>query len=249
MRYLKTYNEELKPDTYKSAADKLSQMGHVKRPEELMKWYEVTKEKEKQELKRKSLEEASKLGTYKLTLSYYEKNKNHKFTGDFYIYFQWNDDLFNENYFDWKDGYSRTLWLNFSFAILPASEESTELINNVFSGIVNKDGKSYIGNFSINLSDSGSEEKLNPNGVFHWENWDEVSDFYLSDRGSAQKFKKLLYDIFKGDVVLGDTPELPGGLKEKVLDHLCSDLDHTLEEYEEFMESLKKISLNKLYKD
>jgi len=33
MRYLRKYNEELKSDTYKSAADKLAKMGHVKRPE------------------------------------------------------------------------------------------------------------------------------------------------------------------------------------------------------------------------
>jgi len=39
MRYLRKYNEELKSDTYKSAADKLNKMGHVKRPEELMKWH------------------------------------------------------------------------------------------------------------------------------------------------------------------------------------------------------------------
>ena len=68
MRYLRKYNEELKSDTYKSAADKLTKMGHVKRPEELMKWHAIAKEKEKEEVKRKAIEEASKLGTYKMTL-------------------------------------------------------------------------------------------------------------------------------------------------------------------------------------
>ena len=61
MRYLRKYNEELKSDTYKSAADKLAKMGHVKRPEDLMKWHAVAKEREKEEAKRKALEEASKL--------------------------------------------------------------------------------------------------------------------------------------------------------------------------------------------
>ena len=71
MRYLKKYNEELKSDTYKSAADKLARMGHVKRPEELMKWHDIAKEKEEiakeearlkaiEEAKRKALEQASK---------------------------------------------------------------------------------------------------------------------------------------------------------------------------------------------
>jgi len=267
MRYLKTYNEELKSDTYKSAADKLAKMGHVKRPEELMKSYNVAKEKEEREeeerrkreeeerikreeqVKIKCLEESSKLGKYKFTIDYWDKNKKGTFTNDFYIYFSWNDDLFMENYEDWKEGYNSNLWLNFSLAILPASEESTEFINTVLEEYVNKDGKCWLGSFGLNLSDSDSSEKLNPNGAIYLESWDCVSDFYMSDRASAQKFKKLIYDIFKGDVVLGDTQELPGGVKEKVLDHLCSDLDHTLEEYEEFMESLKKIRVNKLYKD
>ena len=83
MKYLRKYNEELKADTYKSAADKLAKMGHVKRPEELMKWHVVSKQREKEEAKRKALEEASELGTYKMTID----NRGEKFTGDFYIYF------------------------------------------------------------------------------------------------------------------------------------------------------------------
>ena len=56
MKYLKIYNEELKSSTYKSAADKLKQMGHIKRPEEIMNWHEVTRKRE-DEVK-KSIEDA-----------------------------------------------------------------------------------------------------------------------------------------------------------------------------------------------
>jgi hypothetical protein len=59
----------------------------------------------------------------------------------------------------------------------------------------------------------------------------------------------MLYDIFKGDIVWRETPELPGGVKEEILDHLCSDMDHTLEEFEAFIESIKLIRVNQLYKD
>ena len=93
MRYLRKYNEELKADTYKSAADKLTKMGHVKRPEELMKWHVVAKEKEKNEAKRKAIEEASELGVYKMVIN----NRGEKFTGDFYVYFYWNDDAVFDN--------------------------------------------------------------------------------------------------------------------------------------------------------
>jgi hypothetical protein len=255
MRYLRKYNEELKSDTYKSAADKLAKMGHVKRPEELMKWHIVTKEKEKEEAKTKALEEASKLGTYKMTIG---TRGSTKFTGDFYIHFYWNEYSFADHYEEWKSFDNDSIWLSFEFAILPASEESKEFVNNFIGGQLGltNDGKCYLGQFGINLTHGGNsiDENgkktyvLKPNSGFYW-NSDYSHDFYMADRGSAQKFKKMIYDIFEGDIVWGETPELPGGVKEEILDLLCSDMDHTLEEFEAFIESIKRISLNKIYKD
>ena len=248
-------NEELKSGTYKSAADKLAKMGHVKRPEELMKWHLVAQEKEKEEAKRKAIEEASKLGTYKMTL---KGRGDIKFTGDFYVYFYWNNDNFDENYQDWKSFDNSSLWLQFDLAVLPASEESKEFANNVLSKEIglSYDGKCYLGSFGLNLTQGGASfdenDKptyvLKPNGGFYFEEYDSIS-WYMADRGSAQKFKKMLYDVFEGNIVWRETPELPGGVKEQILDFLCSDMDHTLEEFEEFIESLKRISVNKLYKD
>ena len=255
MRYLRKYNEELKSDTYKSAADKLTKMGHVKRPEELMKWHAIAKEKEKEEVKRKAIEEASKLGTYKMTLD----SGDGKFTGDFYIYFYWDNDIFDDNYEDWKRFDNTSLWLSFPIAVLPASEESKEFVNNVLDKEIGlgTDGKCYLGSFALKLTQGGNEYNeetnketfvLKPDGAFYWEEWDSIS-WYMADRASAQKFKKMLYDVFEGNIIWRETPALPGGLKEQILDYLCSDMDHTLEEFEEFIESLKRISVNKLYKD
>ena len=44
MKHIKTY-EELKPETYLSAADKLSKLGHDKRPEVLKSWGQDIKTK------------------------------------------------------------------------------------------------------------------------------------------------------------------------------------------------------------
>ena len=256
MRYLRKYNEELKSDTYKSAADKLTKMGHVKRPEELMKFHVVAKEREKEEAKRKAIEESSKLGTYKMTL---KGRGDIKFTGDFYVYFYWNNDNFDESYQDWKSFDNPSLWLQFDLAVLPASEESEEFANNVLSKEIglNYEGKCYLGSFGLNLTQGGASYDendkptyvLKPNGtLFYFEEYDSIT-WYMADRGSAQKFKKMLYDVFEGNIVWRETPEIPGGVKEQILDFLCSDMDHTLEEFEAFIESLKQISLNKLYKD
>ena len=265
MRYLKKYNEELKSDTYKSAADKLARMGHVKRPEELMKWHDIAKEKEEiakeearlkaiEESKRKVLEQASKLGIHKLTL----KDRSTKFTGDFYINFNWDSDNFYEYYGDWKNNDNSGFWLTFYFSVIPASDESKEFANEVLSkemGIPS-DGRYSLGHFGINLSEGGNGYDddgkqtliLKPSGGYYEEEWYNI-DWDMADRASAQKFKKMLYDVFEGNIVWRETPELPGGVKEQILDFLCSDMDHTLEEFEEFIESLKRISVNKIYKD
>jgi len=255
MRYLRKYNEELKSDTYKSAADKLTKMGHVKRPEELMKWHVISKEREKEEAKRKAIEESSKLGTYKMTLS----GAHGKFTGDFYIYFYWNNDNFDESYQDWKSFDNSSLWLQFDLAVLPASEESKEFAQNVLDKEIglNNDGKCYLGSFGLNLSQGGNEYNeetnketfvLKPNGGFYFEEYHSIS-WYMADRANAQKFKKMLYDIFEGNIIWRETPALPGGVKEQILDFLCSDMGHSLEEFEQFIDSVKQISLNKIYKD
>ena len=46
MRYLKRFDEELKPQTYTSAAAGLNKLGHTKRANDLNVWAEVSKENE-----------------------------------------------------------------------------------------------------------------------------------------------------------------------------------------------------------
>ena len=49
MRYLKKYNEELKPETYLSAAQKLQKLGHQRRPEALRAYAEEIRQRQKEE--------------------------------------------------------------------------------------------------------------------------------------------------------------------------------------------------------
>ena len=261
MRYLRKYNEELKADTYKLAADKLARMGHVKRPEELMKWHDIAKEKEEiakeevrlkaiEEAKRKTLEEASKLGVHKLTLS----NGDVKFTGDFYVYFYWDKDMFDEYYSEWISFDRDDIWLQFTFSIIAASEESKEFENVLNKEIgLQSDGKCWLGSFSLNLTNGNEETNkeifvFKPTGGYGEEEWHNIS-WNMADRSSAQKFKKMLYDVFSGEIVFRDSEKVPGGIKEELIEELCNEKGHDLSEYLDFVESIKKIRVNQLYKD
>jgi hypothetical protein len=259
MRYLRKYNEELKSDTYKSAADKLARMGHVKRPEELMKWHVVAKDREKEEAKRKAIEESSKLGVHKITLTH----RGDKFTGDFYVYFYWENDNFDENYNDWRTFDNNSIWILLSFAVIPASEESKEYTINFLNKEigVSSDDKCYLGQIGINLTQGGNtydEEsstggvketfEFKPNGSYYQEDWHGI-DWIMADRASAQKFKKMLYDVFSGEILWRESEKVPGGIKEQLIEELCNERGHDLSEYIDFVESIKKIRVNQLYKD
>ena len=50
-------------------------------------------------------------------------------------------------------------------------------------------------------------------------------------------------------IIYGETTENPGGIKEFILDFLCSEQNRSLEEFERIIKSISRINVNKLYKD
>ena len=253
MKYLKRYNEELKSDTYKSAADKLAKMGHKQRPEELMKWHEITKQKEIESIKLEVLNDCKQLGTYQLSLSYRKDGQNFDYKGDFYINLAFDNYNLYDQYPEWKNGESN-LWIGFSFGVIPVNEDGKKFCKEVVEPIIglNSDKLTYwLGAFWLNISRS-----INPDGEplrFHPEDKGYFEEFegtwHLTNRSSAMRFKDALYKIFNGDIIVRETPEMPGGMKEQIIDELCNERPHDIDEYEDIMNSIKKINLNKLYKD
>jgi hypothetical protein len=75
------------------------------------------------------------------------------------------------------------------------------------------------------------------------------STVFFSDRKSALKFKNDLRAVFGGDIVVGKKPGNPGGVKEIVMDELCSERDISFDEFERFIKSIDIFSINSLYKD
>ncbi len=244
-------NEELKSDVYKSAADKLKKLGHIKRPEELMKWHDIIKKREEDTLKSQVLNDCKQLGVYQLSLGYRTGGQTHTYVGDFYIniYFDpWNID---ESYEDWKqDGGS--IWMCFSFGVIPVNEDGVKFCEEVVKNIIGLGGDKvtyWLGAFWLNMSESNQpgDLKFKPAGKGYFEEYE--GSWHLSNRSSAMKLKDALYKIFNGDIIIRENPSNPGGEKEKIIDYLCNDRNHDIEEFVDIMDSIKKINLNKLYKD
>lgn len=101
-----------------------------------------------------------------------------------------------------------------------------------------------------NTTWSSDDPTFTPTGSFGFSPTHEspYTAFFMN-RADAVKFKKLLIDIFEGRIIINPSSEHPGGDKEWLLDELCSEKDRTLEEFESIINSIKKVNVNKMYKD
>lgn len=247
---VESLGEKLKSDVYKSAADKLAKMGHIKRPEELMKWHDIIKKREDDAKKKRSIEDAKQLGIYQCKL-HFGKRESKEFTGNFYLKLYYDDWQMDDTYRDFKND-GGNLWMSFSIGIIPVDAEGEQYCQEVLKTTIGLggDGVTYwLGCLWINLTENNEPGDLafRPAGKAYIECYE--GNFYLTNRASAIQLKKKLFDLFKGDVVLNETPDCPGGEKERIIDDLCNDRGHDIEEYIEIMNSIQRISLNKLYKD
>lgn len=247
-------NEELKYQSYQSAAAKLSKLGHVKRSTELQKWSDEIKKRESDAKTKMSEEDAKQLGTFQMKITGNKQN----IEGDFYVSFYFNTDTIDDQFDNWYDG--GQLWLEFPFAVIPVNDETKA---KMIEGVEPNYGKPNNGmyyfqsmylNFSeaITLGSDSEEDKkswvMKPRGSVSLEDYGEFYPVF-SNRSSAVRFKKALIDVFEGKIVLRETEKDPGGVKGMLMDELCSERDRTFEEFLSFIDSLKKISINSLYKD
>ena len=245
-------NEELKYQSYQSASDKLSKLGHVKRSAELKKWADEIKKRESDLASKRSEEDAKQLGTFQMRITGNKQN----IEGNFYISFYFNTDTINQQFDNWYDG--GQLWFEFPLAVIPADVETKAKMIEFIEPNHGKpyNGMYYFGSMYLNFSKAFTwdlEEEMKswvaePTGSI---SMDDYGEFYpvFSNRSSAVKFKKALIDIFDGEIILGETDKDPGGVKGMVMDELCSERDRTFEEFLSFIDSLKKININSLYKD
>lgn len=240
-------NEELKSEVYLSAADKLAKMGHTKRPEELKKWSGVVRQRELAQKAKENLEEAKK----------FSKPINFKSSfieAPFYPVLQWNQDGFYETSHDWLRG-DANLWLEFSLGIITDDEvvnqKMTEKMDKPYNGIY------WIGSVWIHLNDSLGEEEQREEKkktmTFSPDSRCDISDWEWSwsiDRKSAINFKNFLLNVFSshGDTYR-ETSKYPGGILGQLQEVLCSDLLYDHNSFLDFLESIKKININSLYKD
>ena len=249
-------NEDLDPRTYISAADKLKNLGHIKRPEQLRAWAEVVRQRERDAKHKMALEQAKKLGQFQLR---FVRGGEIRFA-DCYIQLYFSSDYYlSEMLPEWLEGERDTLWPQFMFGVHPVSEEDLEVLDWYVGGDVKQytngnNGIIWLQDVYINLTNQshiapdGVKLPMVSTGAVSIEG-SEFSEVYFSNRREAIKFRNLLVDLFEGDI---DYIQ-PNGkdFKEDIIETWCEHEERPVElsELEDFIDKLRMTSLNKLYRD
>jgi hypothetical protein len=238
MKYLKRFNEELRPQTYMSAARKLDKLGHHDRANALKDWARETEKKEEMIKWQDHIQDYAQFGTFKMTIKNPETNET--LTGDFHL---------DVNFDDLSFGDEPESGITFFIGLIPTSEDLIyqymELCPDYDFGNGFFWGKIFT--LGYELEDTVKFTKWNM-----WNYDDEMNGkVNFADRASANKFKNLLIQIFSNPQLgypsgYTDADDLYEKLTNCILaeNSFSSDYGFKLEDAAEY---IRTISPNLLY--
>jgi hypothetical protein len=248
-------NEELNPNTYFRAADKLKQWGHKRRPDVLTAWGKEVQDREKNARKKRIFEEDKKLGQFQLK---FESRGQIKFA-NCYLSLLFNNNYYEECLTEWLIGDRTSLWIGFLQGFHPVSEEDSQVLEWFLGSPASNYASSETGviwlqDFYINIAntvafDFGEKLPMKSSGIISIENGGDFNEVYFANRREAIKFRNLLVDLFEGDIEYKQSNGKD--FKEEILEALCHHEERPVElsEFEELIDKLRVTRLNYLYRD
>jgi hypothetical protein len=276
MKYLRKFNEELKSSTYKAAATKLKQFGHVRRSGELEKWSEVVANKEKDARELANLNEFKKEDPFKINLvkgKYNSATKSRDYeimmSGNFYLKLSFDDSWARDSYVDNVDPDGVTEYnynMPFEIGMMAADDETKEKFRVIEDQLSDEvyEGVYYPQRLYYKLITEASRE-ITPDGTFYWE-CRESDEIMFENRAEALRFKKAFVDAVNGRNNFGNSrwcPNLNESLKKFFMGEwiqkynsdtkLYDKVDRTEifneEAFKRFLDSTNRMSVNQLYKN
>jgi len=249
MKYLKKFNEELRPQTYRSAAGKLLKQSpfNQERADELRDWAEKREIIEDSAKWEKMKAKCSKFGTYNLKIG--NNADGVEFVGKFHPYITFERDGFLDEYEDNKEhGEDFNMPISFFLGSIPADQET---LDKCIETMPDPDfGNGFFWTNTISLLLDFEAGSINIRDVKIDEYDDSLhGDVAIIDRKSAQTLKTILVKMFSEPNL-----EYPSGYNDfdsfyemfeaKVLAEagLSSDFGFSMEAIADF---LKAVSANK----
>jgi len=264
MKHLKTINE-LKSSTYKSAATKLKQMGHIRRSGELEEWTKEVQNKEKDARELQNYNEFKhdvpfKINLVKVKWDGATKTRKHDImiTGNFYLKpsfdNSWAQDQYNDNADE--DGTTEyTYHMPFEVGIMAADEETKEKFREIESQLSDEvyEGVYWLQRLYYKLINEGAKE-ITPTGDYSWE-CREGDEIVFENRAEALRFKKMFVDAVHGRNNFGNSKWIPS-MYEQIKKFFMGDWltnkqpeIFNEEAFKRFLESTNRMSINQLYRN
>lgn len=196
MKYLKRFNEELKPRTYLSAAKKLTAIGHTDRANALKDWAGETEKREEITKWKEQLQNYSPFGIYKMNVVNPETGE--KLTADFALDVNFDELAFEDSFeFEKQKDPNNVSGVNIFFFIglIPTSEELIKKCEEIMPEPEFGNGMYWGMCFGIDFKVQNGEVILDK---FSLDDYDDnlSGNVSFADRASAGKFKNLLKSIF-----------------------------------------------------
>ena len=270
MKYIKSFNEELRPHVYKNAAAKLRQTyGHHKRADKLDTYGDEIYNRESVGRIEHNRQRCSKHGSFKGKLKVQVRDRSWKIInedtieGNFYINLWFDDDWFTDMIREsWlAEGFQYSIALPFDFDVIAADEETQKKIDE--SGVEQNNGMIYPSRLEMGYISSNPLDKneliVNPK-FFSFYDRDQNSDFQFSTRVDALKFKRLFVGAILGENDFAvnhnwvNYPTLKDHIKATLQRQNCVTDDgvslvNPEEDLIKLQNSAKLMSLNILYKE
>ena len=196
MKYLKRFNEELKPRTYLSAAKKLTAIGHTDRANVLKDWAGETEKREEITKWKEQLQNYSPFGIYKVNVVNPESGE--MFTADFALDISFDELAFEDNFEFEKQKDPNNIngvSIFFFIGLIPTSEDLIKKCEEVMPESEFGNGMYWGMCFGIDFKVQNGEVILDK---FSLDDYDDnlSGNVSFADRASAGKFKNLLKSIF-----------------------------------------------------
>jgi hypothetical protein len=250
MKFLKKFNEELSPYTYKSAASKLKKLGHERRASELEKWGKELANKESMEKWEINKEKFSKWG--KATIKFL-KNKQEVFRGDFYLLFTFDDYAHKDSIGYMKDSSKGYFDFNISFAVgaIPVDDETLQLCLKNFPDEDFSNG--FFWSMWVNIYYKVENERLSFNKITYYPYDESVTlDPHLVDRRGALTLKKHIMACFDENDEYPSDDTREAFMYDLVFKTLCQELELTVDynfHMDRALNDIKGYSHNYFFKD
>ena len=196
MKYLKRFNEELRPRTYLSAAKKLTTIGHTDRANTLKDWANETEKREEIAKWKEQLQNYSPFGIYKMNVVNPETGE--KLTADFALDVNFDELAFEDSFeYEKEKDPNNVSGVNIFFFIglIPTSEELIKKCEEIMPEPEFGNGMFWGMCFGIDFKVQNGEVIFDK---FSLDDYDDnlSGNVSFADRASAGKFKNLLKSIF-----------------------------------------------------